>query len=1128
LSRSRLGSYRLTLRLGEGGTGVVYKATRIGGIGDFAIKRIRPGLVAEPRFVDSLLTEARICAHLDHPQIARLFELGQAGGEYFLVMEHVQGVSLKELLARLGAGERTMAAGLACHLAAQIAGALGYAHRRCDEQGRPLGIVHRDVNPSNVMVTTGGEVKLLDFGIASAAGHLVQAAGTSTRTGIIKGTLGYLSPEQAEGLPLDARTDLFSLGVVLYQCLTGKALFESANPLRSLQLLRESAFPPPGSALPGLDPELDGVLRRLLERDRERRYPSGEEAARALQPLARRLGGDGAGLRSLLADLPPRSERAPTPLAGFVGTRTFTSFWPRLRPLPRLALAAAAAGLLIGAIGIGRWGTQADPRVEPVPGEVAPRRWFALLGFRNRGPAESAWLSTALGAVVGSELDQAGRLRRLENEEVARTRADLEGRPENGGEVLSAETLARVRRQLKAELIVRGSYRATPDGSLQLELKAQETAAGRTVARATADGPEQDLFEVAARAAERLHQQLDRGAVPGAAAPRPSRATLPDNLEATRLYSEGLDRLRNGDPAAARDLLTRAAAADPGHALTHLAISRAWSLLGYAGRSQAEARRALALAGTLDPEQRLFVEARAHQANRELPEALAAYQKLVDLVPDNLEYALDLAEVQASEGQRPAALATLERLRTLPPPLREDPRIDLALAQHHRRDPTLSLPAALAARQKAQSRGAELLVAEAESAIAWAYRQSDRCEKAIQLARSAQQTFERAGQWSRVADSGNVVGACLNDQGDDAGALKVADENLAITERIGDREQAILMLSNGAYTLMRMGRPAEARARYRRALSHAREIDDQSEICELALGVAQTLAAETGPGRALSAMAEVLDQSRRHCPEDLLEVLVTAAEYHTEAGALEEARHLNEEALALARRRGSPALHVQALLQAVTHQQVAGHFQRAAEILAEARALVGRSGRPGASAPVELAAGRLALERGDLAAAEGEARRVLDGRAPGGRPDEIPTAAHLLLARIRLARRQADAAAREIGLALAAAPADLAPWRRVEIDLHRARIEAARGAGAAARKRLQAALRFCRTRGLGSQELQARLAGLEIGPPAPAEARALGTLAARRGFALVARQAGRLAASGGRLTASREGLRARR
>ena len=292
------GRYRLVRELGRGGMGVAYRAVSEGPQG-FArtcvIKRIVPHLSSDAGFISSLVAEAKLSGMLVHPGIVQVYELGQVEGEYYVAMEYVDGLSLWQAMKRCLQMGRTMPPGVVAYLISEMAVALGYAHALDDDSGRPLGIVHRDVSPSNVMLGRTGTVKLLDFGIARAAGQLSDHA---TRTGTLKGKFAYMSPEQAEGHDIDRRSDLFALGVLFWEALTLKRLFAGADDMQTLRLVREAKATPTG-----IDPKIDEVLLKLLARDPEARWSSGDDVAHALQPIAHRLEGNTFSTRRFVSDL---------------------------------------------------------------------------------------------------------------------------------------------------------------------------------------------------------------------------------------------------------------------------------------------------------------------------------------------------------------------------------------------------------------------------------------------------------------------------------------------------------------------------------------------------------------------------------------------------------------------------------------------------------------------------------------------------------------------------------------------------------------------------------------------------------------------------------------------------------
>jgi serine/threonine protein kinase len=298
------GRYRLLERLGAGGMAVVYRALTDGNDGtprELVIKRVLPQLSCDPRFSAMLVAEARISERLRHPNIVQLYELGRVGDEFYLAMELVDGIDLVQVLNGCLRAKNPLPIALACHIAVELARALAYAHDLRDNDDRPLSIVHRDISPSNVMVTRAGAVKLLDFGVAKAAEHVRD---DRTRTGMLKGKVNYLSPESADGRPVDRRSDIFALGILLHECLTLQRLFKAEGDLMTLRLIREANVAPPSQLRPEVMPELDSVVMKMLARAPEARYGNCQQLLSELAPIAARLGGNAGELARLIATLP--------------------------------------------------------------------------------------------------------------------------------------------------------------------------------------------------------------------------------------------------------------------------------------------------------------------------------------------------------------------------------------------------------------------------------------------------------------------------------------------------------------------------------------------------------------------------------------------------------------------------------------------------------------------------------------------------------------------------------------------------------------------------------------------------------------------------------------------------------
>jgi hypothetical protein len=279
----KLGRYTLVRPLGVGGMAELYLA-RVDGIGGFtklcALKRILPHKATNERFVRMLLNEARLVATLDHPNIAQVHDIGVENNEYFFSMEYVHGQDLRHVLH--AAPYHRLRLENAIHIALGLCAGLHHAHEAHDASGASLEIVHRDVSPSNVLISYQGAVKLVDFGVAKAA-HVV----SETREGIIKGKYGYMSPEQCLGAPLDRRSDIFAVGILLWEMTVGRRLYKLSGDLATLQRVVYVDAPRPTRFMPDYPPRLEAIVMRMLERDVAKRFQTAEEAQLALESFSR-------------------------------------------------------------------------------------------------------------------------------------------------------------------------------------------------------------------------------------------------------------------------------------------------------------------------------------------------------------------------------------------------------------------------------------------------------------------------------------------------------------------------------------------------------------------------------------------------------------------------------------------------------------------------------------------------------------------------------------------------------------------------------------------------------------------------------------------------------------------------
>ncbi|HSN28620.1 MAG TPA: protein kinase [Kofleriaceae bacterium] len=373
---TRLGRYELLGQLATGGMAEIHLA-RLAGAEGFekivVVKRLLPELVASKAYVAMLLDEGKLAGRLDHPNVCEVFELGKDGGEYFLVMPYLDGVPATDFIARPRDPDRLAQLRIACGIVTQACAGLHHAHELRAPDGAPLGLVHRDVSPSNLFVMTNGLVKVLDFGIAKVIG------GAETEAGTIKGKTQYMAPEQLLGEPLDRRCDTFALGIVLYELATHQRLFKRASDYLSARAILEDPIPRADSVDPAVPAALADVIAKALARDRDQRYATAKDLARAIEgalggvatqddiaaALAEWHGAELSALRTRQAKV-LGSHVQTVPLAGVgpvAGARAARGrrWWP-----------LAVVGVLVLAAGGGWLGLHA--RSSDAPPQAAPRQ----------------------------------------------------------------------------------------------------------------------------------------------------------------------------------------------------------------------------------------------------------------------------------------------------------------------------------------------------------------------------------------------------------------------------------------------------------------------------------------------------------------------------------------------------------------------------------------------------------------------------------------------------------------------------------------------------------------------------------------------------------------------------------
>ena len=1126
--------------------GAVYLARRVDHEFErqVAVKMIRRGMDSE-LLVRRFRHERQILASLDHPHIARLFDGGTTDdGLPYFVMEYVDGVPIDRY-----ADDHCLTTPDRLRLCLRVIDAVQHAHAH--------QVVHRDLKPGNVLVTADGQPKLLDFGIAKLldADH----EGAATFTSLARPmTPDYASPEQVRGTAITPATDVYALGVLLYELLTGHRPYRltTRTPEEIARVVCEQDPERPSAVVTRVetttgadgattDTTPDSVSQTrdgTLEQLRERLHGALDDVV--LKALRKDPDARYGSAAALADDL--RRYLDDTPVAASRGVRLYRAMQAVRRHQAALTVAAVVLvtiGVTVAAVG---WFAAPAPATTAASGTTAPgaaveapvsqRRSAAVLRFRNlSGQPADAWLSTALAEMLTTELGGGGLLRLVAPDVVARAERDAAAAPERaaGGEasgVASAaagDVLTSVRTTLGADVVIVGSFAVgAAAASRAVRLDIQVLRADGEADAVIQTGTEADLFALVAATGRTLRQRLgiDDNSPDTA---RAVRAAFPQSVDATKLYAEGLERLRALDAVTARDRLEQAAAREPASALIQMSLASAWTALGYDARAEAAAQRAFDASSGLTREQRLSVEGQLLEAKKDWARALDVYRTLWGFFSDNAEYGLRLAAAQTAAGKAADALTTVTALRTLPAPQSADPRLDLAESQAA--SALGDFPHELAAAQQAVARaralGSPLMLARAEVAEGRSHYNQGQAAEAQRSLDGARQAFTRAGDKAGLAGALNSLGTVVDDLGDTAQAERLYGESLVASESVGDRRGMSSALNNLGILLKDHGRLAEARQMHERALAIRREIGDrnwtavslnnigvvlyeQDRLSEAAGYYAQSLtiaraigdkrsevralhnlaivqreagdvtAARQGYEQAIPARAAVNDRRGGVMARVELGMVLLAQ------GEVEAARRTEEEAVTLARAIPLAEGEAQATYQLGEIALAAGDLPTARRHHEAALAMRQKLAQTRTVLESQVALGALAVEEGRFA----EAERLVQPALTAAREQAlVRVQAELVMARVHLAAHDPAGARRALARARALVVNTERVMTRWALDALEARIELAEARPARAHERLVAARRMLTAKGLVLSDLETRLllatAGLATGDP---------------------------------------------
>lgn len=1057
------GRFRILRFIARGGMGEVYEAKDLELGEHVALKTVLPEIAGDDRAMERFKREIYLARKVTASQICRINDLFRhkpasdgPPDQYprevtFLTMELLQGESLAALIRR----KTRLTTKEAFPLVKQMAEGLAVAHR--------ANVIHRDFKSANVMLVPEGDglrAVLTDFGLARS-GESSTSQHSLTGSDDIVGTPAYMAPEQVEGAKVNASADIYALGVVMYEMVTGTWPFVAETRLGTA--MKRLSEPPtaPREYVADLDPLWQRTILRALARRPEDRFSKATDVIAALEGAT-------------------PSDRLPT----WTGPTTWSGSQPvaqtrrKIRSYMAAVLAAALLITIASYFGYRHWTKASSAQV------IDTRPAVAVIGLQNlSGKKDDAWIATALSEMLSTELSSGDQIRTVSGDEVARAKVEL-SLPDS--EPVTKENIPSIVANLGVPLLVQGSYVLTgPEASRQLRLDLHLlNQNGDDVGSFSEQGTEASLTDLATRAGAQLRQKLGATKVdPEVAAA--VRATVPGDPQAARLYSEGLRKLRSFDAMTARDALQSAVKLEDKSPAIHSALAMAWNQLGYDGKAEEEAKKAIDLAkadATLPQEFVFGLEARYDEFSNQWDKATDIYSSLRRFYPRKLDYGLRLASAQTEGGNPDRALETYASLKKeFAPPIGNDPRIFLGEAEANERlgHPEAQDAAAVAAAQHAEELKAKLLQAPALVNECIALDKMGKYDDARKACEAGQAIFSVFGDQMGAAWAVNNIGNVNLDKGDVPDARAAYQKALEVATRVGAKGHMTGALMNIGKTYLVSGDNQHAASYYEQSLALAKEIGDRKQTSQALNSLAAALYSLGNLEESQKRFEESAKVASGLGDDDTQAyALSNIALIQTETGELPEARRNYDEALRIWKKMDAKPSIADCLAGYAELLSLQGDDTGAAKKIADALALAQEVKSNSTLASIWLSQGQIAIDRGQADAAEKPLLQAIPEFHSENDPDSETDARTYLARALLMQNKTAEAGTALRPIASLNSSAKLV---QLESQIVRGAWTAKSGQVEAGRKLLREAAQVSKSLGSIRLQLEAQLAEAESG-----------------------------------------------
>ena len=769
------GRYEIQKLLGMGGMGAVYKAHDLEVDRTVGLKVIRPDLAGNPAILARFKQELVLARQVTHRNIIRIYDLNEAEGVKFITMEFIEGEDLRTILTREGKVNPKEA----INIMRQACSGLQAAHQE--------GVIHRDLKPGNIMKDASGRVVIMDFGLAKT----IQSDGM-TQTGMMIGTMEYMSPEQAMGSDLDARSDLFTMGLIFYELLTGNIPFRAESAIASLVKRTQERAVPLSDIDPTLPPTLSLIAGKCLERDRNARYSTIQELIDDLDVFeGKKSRSSSSGQSALHASMFSGTALGAQAQQGSIlappVARRFPVKWVGI---------GAAALLLVGGIGY-----VLRPKVGFGSGETTTSAQVAALSlaivpFYNESSDPSLnWLSSSLSETLSTDIGQSRSVRLVSPSRLQQVLRDLHISPQSK---LDLSSLKRIADFTNADNVVYGQYQKFGE-QIRINATVYDLKHDRNYELKAEVPSEKELLSGLNSLASQVRDNLSSDPDVQKALRVQPQFVLTNSVPALRAYDEGLQLSRSGKEQEAAKKLEAAVNEDPSFAMAYARLAQSYHQLGFDDKAEQTSRRAMTLSDNLPTQEKILIEANNAVITNDTPKAIAAYEKLTGASPDDIDSQLALAGLYEQASNFDEARKRLARVRAA-----DSKNLDALLAsgrvERSAGNPQAALEFLNSAYSLATQFGNDEAKASVEQLIGWAYMDLNKLDEALKNFRDALDIRKRLGLEKGVASSLNMIAIVEGKLGNSGEALKNYKESLAAYQHIGDKHGTARMQMNlGSY-----------------------------------------------------------------------------------------------------------------------------------------------------------------------------------------------------------------------------------------------------------------------------------------------------------------------------------------